>query len=91
MVVDIERRRHARHSFERILQLRAPAQLDALAVSAHDISESGFSFASAVSFAVGDCVVLALRDDDEFQIRAQVRNVRRNGSGWIIGVERLVR
>jgi hypothetical protein len=89
MAVELERRRHERYPFERILVLHPPAPLGALPVIAHDVSESGLSFTSAISFAVGDHVVLALRGEDELQIHAEVRNVRRNGTGWIIGAERV--
>jgi hypothetical protein len=83
-----ERRRHARYPFERHLEVRAPAPLGRIIVRAHDISESGFSFASDVSLAVGDRILLGLRHDDDFLVEATVRNVRKSGDGYIIGAER---
>jgi hypothetical protein len=89
MVLQHERRRHERYPFERSLELRAPAPLGTLVVVAHDISESGFSFSSGVTLAVGDRILLALRHDDDFHVQAEVRNVRRHGDRWIIGAERV--
>jgi hypothetical protein len=84
-----ERRRHARYPFERHLEVRAPAPNERLMVRAHDISESGFSFASDVELRVGDRIKLALRHDDDFHVEATVRNVRYVGEGFIVGAERL--
>src|SRR5881275_3062919 len=85
----MERRRHARYPFERHLEVRAPSPLGKMLVRAHDISESGFSFASTVSLAVGDRILLGLRHDDDFFVEATVRNVRNVGALYIVGAERL--
>ena len=84
-----ERRRHARYPFERHLEVRAPAPYGKMLVRAHDISESGFSFASTISLAVGDRILLGLRHDDDFFVVATVRNVRHAGELYIVGAERL--
>ena len=84
-----ERRRHARYPFERHLEVRAPAPYGKMLVRAHDISESGFSFASTVNLAVGDRILLGLRHDDDFLVVAMVRNVRNEGNLYIVGAERL--
>jgi len=84
-----ERRRHARYPFERYLEVRAPAPYGKMLVRAHDISESGFSFASTVGLAVGDRISLGLRYDDDFLVEATVRNVRSIGELYIVGAERL--
>ena len=61
-----------------------------LLVRAHDISESGFSFASDVELHVGDRIMLGLRHDDDVYVEAEVRNVRALAGGhFIIGAERL--
>ena len=57
-------------------------------VRAHDISESGFSFASTISLSVGDRIMLGLRSDDDFLVEATVRNVRTVGDHFIVGAER---
>ena len=85
----MERRRHARYPFERHLEVRAPAPHGRLLVRAHDISESGFSFASDVELHIGDHIVLGLRNDDDVFVEAEVRNVRVAGAGFVIGAERL--
>jgi hypothetical protein len=84
-----ERRRHARYPFERHLDLRAPEPHGRMRVRAHDISESGFSFATDVELAVGDHLLLGLRHDDDVLVEATVRNVRRQGDHFIVGAERL--
>ena len=84
-----ERRRHARYPFERHLEVRAPAPHGKMLVRAHDISESGFSFASAISLAVGDRILLGLRHDDDVLVEAMVRNVRVEGELFIVGAERI--
>ena len=85
----MERRRHARYPFERHLEVRAPAPHGRLLVRAHDISESGFSFASDVELHVGDRITLGLRNDDDVFVEAEVRNVRPVGAQFLIGAERL--
>jgi len=85
----MERRRHARYPFERHLEVRAPAPHGRLLVRAHDISESGFSFASDVELHIGDRITLGLRNDDDVFVEAEVRNVRAAGVGFVIGAERL--
>jgi len=85
----MERRRHARYPFERHLEVRAPAPHGRLLVRAHDISESGFSFASDVELHIGDRITLGLRNDDDVFVEAEVRNVRVAGGGFVIGAERL--
>jgi hypothetical protein len=89
MPLERERRRHARHPFERSLELRGPSPHGTLVVVANDISESGFSFTSGISLAVGDHILLGLRHDDDFRVHAEVRNVRRLGDRWVIGAERV--
>ena len=84
-----ERRRHARYPFERHLEVRAPAPYGKLLVRAHDISESGFSFASEVELHIGDCIMLGLRHDDDVYVEAEVRNVRYEGEQYIVGAERI--
>jgi PilZ domain-containing protein len=85
-----ERRRHARYPFERHLEVRAPSPHGKLLVRAHDISESGFSFASDVELHVGDRIMLGLRHDDDVFVEAEVRNVRVLGTGqFIVGAERI--
>ena len=83
-----ERRRHARYPFERHLEVRATAPYDKMLVRAHDISESGFSFASTVNLEVGERISLGLRSDDDFLVEATVRNVRHAGELYIVGAER---
>jgi hypothetical protein len=85
----MERRRHARYPFERHLEVRAPSPHGRLLVRAHDISESGFSFASDVELHVGDRITLGLRNDDDVFVEAEVRNVRVIGEHFMIGAERL--
>ncbi len=85
-----ERRRHARYPFERHLEVRAAAPTGKMLVRAHDISESGFSFASSVSLTIGERISLCLRHDDDFHVEATVRNIRRRGDLFIVGAERLV-
>lgn len=85
----MERRRHARYPFERHLEVRAPAPYGRLLVRAHDISESGFSFASEVELHVGDRITLGLRHDDDVFVEAEVRNVRPVGETFLIGAERV--
>ncbi|HEX6838526.1 MAG TPA: PilZ domain-containing protein [Polyangia bacterium] len=85
----MERRRHARYPFERHLEVRAPAPYGRLLVRAHDISESGFSFASEVELHIGDRITLGLRNDDDVFVEAEVRNVRHVPGGFVIGAERL--
>jgi hypothetical protein len=85
----MERRRHARYPFERHLEVRAPAPHGRLLVRAHDISESGFSFASDVELHIGDRITLGLRNDDDVFVEAEVRNVRAAGVAFLIGAERL--
>jgi hypothetical protein len=82
----VERRRHVRYPFERHLEVRAPH--GTLLVRAHDISESGFSFSTEVTFQIGDHVMLALRHDDDFLVEATVRSVRTEGKVLIVGAER---
>jgi hypothetical protein len=84
----LERRRHARYPFERHLEVRAPEPIGKLIVRAHDISESGFSFLSGVSLAIGARILLGLRNDDDFLVEATVRNVRPDGDHFLIGAER---
>jgi hypothetical protein len=84
-----ERRRHARYPFERHLEVRAPAPLGRLLVRAHDISESGFSFASDIELHIGDRIMLGLRHDDDVYVEAEVRNVRHEGAHFIVGAERI--
>lgn len=60
-----------------------------LLVRAHDISESGFSFATDVPLHVGDHLLLALRHDDDFLVEARVRSVRADGALFIVGAERV--
>lgn len=84
-----ERRRHARYPFERHLEVRAPEPHGKLLVRAHDISESGFSFATDHALHVGDHILLGLRHDDDFLVEATVRNVRVEGDQFIIGAERV--
>jgi hypothetical protein len=84
-----ERRRHARYPFERHLEVRAPAPHGRMLVRAHDISESGFSFASAVKLDVGDRILLGLRHDDDVLVEATVRNVRADDGHFIVGAERI--
>jgi hypothetical protein len=86
-----DRRRHARYPFERHLEVRAPEPYGKLLVRAHDISESGFSFASDVELHVGDHILLGLRNDDDVYVEAEVRNVRHEGVHFIIGAERVGR
>jgi hypothetical protein len=86
-----ERRRHVRYPFERHLEVRAPEPHGRLLVRAHDISESGFSFATDVHLRVGDHIMLGLRHDDDFLVEALVRSVRAAGSQFIIGAERIGR
>ena len=85
----MERRRHARYPFERHLEVRAPAPLGRLLVHAHDISESGFSFASDVELHVGDRIMLGLRSDEDVLVEAEVRNVRTIDGHFVVGAERL--
>ncbi|HEX8953703.1 MAG TPA: PilZ domain-containing protein [Polyangia bacterium] len=85
----MERRRHARYPFERHLEVRAPEPVGRLLVRAHDISESGFSFASEVELHIGDRITLGLRHDDDVFVEAEVRNVRAVGAQFVIGAERL--
>jgi hypothetical protein len=85
----MERRRHARYPFERHLEVRAPAPHGKLLVRAHDISESGFSFASEVELHVGDHILLGLRHDDDVYVEAEVRNVRHVGAQFFVGAERI--
>ena len=85
----MERRRHARYPFERHLEVRAPAPLGSMLVRAHDISESGFSFASDVPLNVGDRIMLGLRHDDDVYVEAEVRNVRIEGAHFLVGAERI--
>ena len=84
-----ERRRHERYPFERHLEVRAPEPFGRLLVRAHDISESGFSFASDVELHVGDRILLGLRHDDDVYVEAEVRNVRHEGVHFIVGAERV--
>jgi PilZ domain-containing protein len=84
-----ERRRHARYPFERHLEVRAPEPHGKLLVHAHDISESGFSFATSVQLSVGDRLLLGLRHDDDVLVEAEVRNVRVSEDGFIVGAERI--
>jgi hypothetical protein len=58
-------------------------------VRAHDISESGFSFASDVELHIGDRILLGLRHDDDVYVEAEVRNVRHLGVHFIVGAERV--
>jgi hypothetical protein len=90
MVQIAERRRHVRYPFERPLDVRAPAPLGDMVVLAHDISQSGFSFVTEQALAIGDRIVLALRNDDDFFVEATVRNVRPHGAQFLIGAERVV-
>ena len=60
-----------------------------LLVRAHDISESGFSFASEVELHIGDRILLGLRHDDDVYVEAEVRNVRYEGEQFIVGAERI--
>ena len=60
-----------------------------MVVPARDISESGFSFASAVSLQVGDRILLGLRHDDDFLVEATVRNVREEEDHFVVGAERV--
>jgi hypothetical protein len=86
----MERRRHARYPFERHLEVRAPAPFGRLLVRAHDISESGFSFASEIELHVGDRIMLGLRNDEDVLVEAEVRNVRLVGERqYVVGAERL--
>ena len=85
----MERRRHARYPFERHLEVRAPAPYGRLLVRAHDISESGFSFASDVELHIGDRITLGLRNDDDVFVEAEVRNVRHVGELFFVGAERV--
>ena len=87
MSIEQERRRHERYPFERDLELRAPA--GTFRVLAHNISEIGFSFSSATSLAVGEQIQLALGEDADFLVHAEVRNVRRERNRWIVGAERV--
>ena len=84
-----ERRRHARYPFERHLEVRAPEPYGKLLVRAHDISESGFSFASDVELHIGDRILLGLRHDDDVYVEAEVRNVRHEGGHFVVGAERI--
>jgi hypothetical protein len=85
----MERRRHARYPFERHLEVRAPEPLGNMLVRAHDISESGFSFASDVPLKIGDRILLGLRHDDDVYVEAEVRNVRIEGGHFLVGAERI--
>ena len=85
----MERRRHARYPFERHLEVRAPEPFGKLLVRAHDISESGFSFASDVELHVGDRLLLGLRNDEDVLVEAEVRNVRHVGAQFFVGAERI--
>jgi hypothetical protein len=82
-----ERRRHVRYPFERHLEVRLAN--GTLLVRAHDISESGFSFATDAPLHVGDHLMLALRHDDDFLVEAIVRDVRAVGDRFIVGAERI--
>lgn len=84
----IERRRHVRFPFERHLQVRADPPIGRIVVDAHDVSESGLSFTTEQHLAVGDLIVLGLRDDDFFLVEATVRNVRKEGDRYVVGAER---
>ncbi len=84
----VERRRHVRFPFERHLQVRADPPIGRIVVDAHDVSESGLSFSTRQELAIGDLIVLGLRDDDFFLVEATVRNVRKEGDRFIVGAER---
>lgn len=84
-----ERRRHVRFPFERHLEVRAPDPHGRMVVPARDISESGFSFTSEVSLAIGDRILLGLRHDDDHYVTAEVRNVRSEGGLFVVGAERI--
>jgi hypothetical protein len=84
----VERRRHVRFPFERHLQVRADPPVGRIVVDAHDVSESGLSFATPQEMSIGDLIVLGLRDDDFFLVEATVRNVRKEGDHYIVGAER---
>lgn len=86
-----ERRRHVRYPFDRHLEVRAPEPFGKLLVRAHDISESGFSFATDAELRAGDHIMLGLRHDDDFLVEAEVRSVRTDGGHFIIGAERVGR
>jgi hypothetical protein len=87
----MERRRHARYPFELHVEVRAAAPFGKLLVRAHDISESGFSFASEQELHIGDRILLGLRSDDEVYVEAEVRNVRPAGAQFIVGAERIAK
>jgi hypothetical protein len=85
----VERRRHVRFPFERHLQVRADEPIGRIVVNAHDVSESGLSFSTEQRLAIGELIVLGLRDDDFFLVEATVRNVRKEGNVYVVGAERL--
>jgi hypothetical protein len=84
----MERRRQARFPFERHLQVRADPPVGRILVEARDVSEIGLSFFSDAALAIGDLIVLGLRDEDFFLVEVTVRNVRREGERFVIGAER---
>jgi hypothetical protein len=86
----MERRRHPRFPFERHLQVRADPPVGRIVVEARDVSDIGLSFISEAALAVGDLIVLGLRDEDFFLVEATVRHVRREGERFVIGAERTV-
>jgi hypothetical protein len=84
----MERRRHPRFPFERHLQVRADPPVGRIVVDARDVSERGLSFTTDAKMAVGDLIVLGLRNEDFFLVEATVRNVREEDGHFVIGAER---
>ncbi len=84
----MERRRYPRFPFERHLQVRADPPVGRIVVEARDVSEAGLSFRTDQRFAIGDLIVLGLRDEDFFLVEVTVRNVREEGGCFVVGAER---
>ncbi len=83
-----ERRRHPRFPFGRHLRISGDPPLGEITVDARDVSERGLSFVSDVPVAVGELLILALVRAPETKVQIKVRNVRHEGSRYIVGCER---
>jgi hypothetical protein len=80
-----ERRRHARYPFAGRLEIYIP---DRMIVTARDVCAEGVSFVTERELQVGDQLRLALCELDELMMEMTVRNVRRVGDRFVVGLER---
>jgi hypothetical protein len=86
-----ERRRHDRHAFYRLIEVRIHGDTSRTIARARDVSLSGVCFETEAPLPLGTQVRLMLPAPGStgVVVHATVRHVRRTETGYLIGAERV--